>query len=164
MPEEIYSEKGKTDDDCYLSKVILYDIVQQARTSAALSSIDAANCYDSIAHVIASLVFQAFGVTLEAVSSMLTAIEEMKYFLWAAYGDSKNFSGSTIDIKFQGLCQGSYAAPAGWAVISITILCANKSKGHGDHFVCPISNLTGNLETLLFVDDTDLIHINLKAE
>ena len=28
MPEEIYSEKGKTDDDCYLAKVILYDIVR----------------------------------------------------------------------------------------------------------------------------------------
>ena len=30
--------------------------------------------------------------------------------------------------------------------------------------VCPISNLTINLAALLFVDDTDLIHINLKAE
>ena len=30
--------------------------------------------------------------------------------------------------------------------------------------MCPISNLTGNLADLLFVDDTDLIHINLKSE
>ena len=30
--------------------------------------------------------------------------------------------------------------------------------------MCPISNLTGNLAALLFVDDTDLININLKAE
>ena len=81
MPEEIYSEKGITSNDCSLEKVILYDIVWQARTSAALSSIDAANCYDSIAHAIASLVFQAFGVPFEAVASMLTAIEEMKYLL-----------------------------------------------------------------------------------
>ena len=61
--------------------VLFYDIVWQARVSAGLSSIDAANCYDSIAHAIASLVFQAFGVPEEAVESMLTAIEEMKYFL-----------------------------------------------------------------------------------
>ena len=74
MPEEIYSDKGKTADDCSLEKVVLYDIVRQARTSAALSSIDAANCYDSIAHTIALLVFQAFGVPLEAAESMLTAI------------------------------------------------------------------------------------------
>ena len=30
--------------------------------------------------------------------------------------------------------------------------------------MCPVSNLTGHLAALLFVDDTDLIHINLKAE
>ena len=95
---------------------------------------------------------------------MLTTIEEMKYFLRTEYVDSKNFAGSTIDLKFQGICQGSAAAPAGWEVISITILCAHKRKGNGGHFVCHISNLTGYLEAILFVDDTDMIHINLKAE
>ena len=88
----------------------------------------------------------------------------MKYFLWTAYGDSKNFDDSTIELNFQGLCQGSGAAPAGWAVISITIICAYKRKGHGGHFVCPISNMTGHLAALLFVDDKDMIHNNLKAE
>ena len=95
---------------------------------------------------------------------MLTTIEEMKYFLRTEYVDSKNFAGSTIDLKFQVICQGSVAAPAGWEVISITILCAHKRKVHGGHFVCHISNLTGYLEAILFVDDTDMIHINLKAE
>ena len=90
MPEEIYSEKVNTSDDCSVAKFIIYDIVRQARTSAELSSIYAANCYNIIAHAIASLVFQAFGVTPEAVESILTAIEEMKYLLWTAYGDSKN--------------------------------------------------------------------------
>ena len=113
MPEEIYSEKGKTADDGSLAKVLFYDIVRQSPVLAGLSSIDAANCYDSVAHVIASLVFQAFGVPEEAVESMLTAIEEMKYFLRTAYGDSKDFSGSSLSIKFQGLCQGSGSAPAG---------------------------------------------------
>ena len=51
-----------------------------------------------------------------------------------------------------------------WSVISITIICAHKKKVHGGHFVCPISNLIGNLATILFVDDTDMIHINIKAE
>ena len=30
--------------------------------------------------------------------------------------------------------------------------------------MCPFSNLSENLAALLFVDDTDLIHTNLKAE
>ena len=27
MPENIYSDQGKTDDDCSIAKVVLYDIV-----------------------------------------------------------------------------------------------------------------------------------------
>ena len=74
MPEEIYSEQGKKADDGLLSKVLLYEIFHQSRCPAALTSIDAANCYDSIAHTIASLFFQAFGVSGNAVEAMLTAI------------------------------------------------------------------------------------------
>jgi hypothetical protein len=62
---------------------------------------------------------------------MFTASEELKYFLRTAYGDSKHFRGSKIEVKFQGLCQGNGEAPVGWAVISITILQAHKEKGHG---------------------------------
>ena len=161
MPEEIYSEQGKTADDGTLAKVLFYDIVRQSRLSGGLASIDAANCYDSIAHAIASLVFQAFGVPDGAIESMLTAIQEMKYFLRTAYGDSTDFVGSSIEVKFQGLCQGNGAAPAGWAVISITILHAHKEKGHGGHFVCPISNLSGHLAAILYVDDTDILHLDM---
>ena len=164
MPEEIFSDKGKMADDGSLAKVLFYDIVRQGRISAGLSSIDAANCYDSVAHAVASMVFQAFGVPDEAIDSMLTAIQEMKYFLRTAYGDSKEFVGSSIEVKFQGLCQGNGAAPAGWAVISITIIGAHKRKGHGGFFVCPISKLTGDLAAIIFVDDTDLIHIRMDKE
>ena len=67
-------------------------------------------------------------------------------------------------MKFQGLCQGNGASPAGWAVISITILGAHKKKGHGGHFVCPISRRTGHLAAILFVDDNDLIHIDMGKD
>ena len=100
-----------------------------------LACIDAANCYGSVTHATASLIFQAFGVPEEAMHLMLTTIEEVKYFFRTAYGDSKHFRGSKIKVKFQVLCQGNGAAPADWAVISITILQAHKEKGHGAHFV-----------------------------
>lgn len=92
MPEEIYSEKGKMADDGSLAKVLFYNLVRQSCTTAAIASIDAANCYDSIAHAIESLVFQAFGMPTEAIDSMLTAIQNMKHFLRTAYGDSKDFA------------------------------------------------------------------------
>ena len=59
MPEEIYSEKEKTADDCTLAKVLFYDMVRQSRATSGLGLIDVTNC-NSVAHAIASLVFQAF--------------------------------------------------------------------------------------------------------
>ena len=55
---------------------------------------DATNCFDSIAHAIACIIFQALGVTVGAVESMLETIQNMKYFLRTAYGDSRRFAGS----------------------------------------------------------------------
>ena len=59
-------------------------------------SVDAATCHGSVAHEIASLMFQPFGVPKEAVQSLLETIEEMKYFLRTAYGDYKKSEGSKL--------------------------------------------------------------------
>jgi hypothetical protein len=77
---------------------------------AAIASVDASNCYDRIAHAMASLIFQAFGVPLSAVKTMLEAIENMKFFLQMGFGNSKSFTGGGgISIKTQGLTQGNRA-------------------------------------------------------
>ena len=59
IPEEVYSERGKSADDGTLAKVLFQDFVRQTRLIAGLASVDAANFYDSVVHAIASLVFQA---------------------------------------------------------------------------------------------------------
>ena len=164
MPDEIFSEKNRMADDGTLAKTIFYDLVRQSRRPAGLSSVDAENCYDRISHAITSLVMQAFGVPVSAVGSMLKTIQDMKFFLRTAYGDSRTAAGSHIEVKTQGLCQGNGAAPAGWAVVSITILHAHKKKGHGLKLLCPISKLKGHVAAILYVDDTDVIHLNLEEE
>ncbi len=164
MADEVFSERGRTAEDGALSKVLFYDIVRQFRLPAAISSVDAANCYDSVAHAIASLIFQAMGVPVEGAMAMLEAIQDMKYFLRTAYGDSTTCAHSRIEVKYQGLCQGNGAAPAGWAVISITILRAHKRNGHGAIFMCPVTKLKFVLSAVLFVDDCDLIHIEMEQE
>ena len=128
MPENIFSEWNRMADDGGLAEILFCDIVRQRRVSAVIASADAANCYNRVTHSIASLVFQSFGVRENSVAVMLEAIEEMNSFLRTAYGDSKDFSGSTIEVKTQGLCQGNGTAPAGWCVISITILRCHKRK------------------------------------
>ena len=112
----------------------------------------------------ASLIFQSFGVKSTAVSAMLETIQEMKFFLRTEYGDLKTFAGSSIEIKTQGLGQGNGAAPAGWCVISIVILWAHGAKGHGAQFIAPMSLVCHSLSAILYVDDTDLLHINMDAE
>jgi hypothetical protein len=104
-----------------LAKMLFYDIVQQSHALATFALVDASNCYNWIAHAMASLIFQSFGAKSTAVLAMLETIQEMKFYLRTAYGDSKTFSGSTMDIKMQGLGQGNGASSAGWCIISIAI-------------------------------------------
>jgi hypothetical protein len=81
MPEETFNETNEMTDDGTLCKTLFYDITRQAQAPAAIASVDTFNCYDRIAHAIASLVFQAFGVPITAIKTMLGAIENMKFYL-----------------------------------------------------------------------------------
>jgi hypothetical protein len=164
MPEEIFSERNRMSDDGTLTKVITFDIVWQMQRSAGVALVDADNCYDRIAHAIASLVFQAFGVPSTVAESMLTTIQEMKFFLHTGFGDSTEFASSKFEIKTQGLGQGNNASPAGWAVVSICIINAHKKKGHGAHFVCPITKLRSHIAGVIYVDDIDLIHFRMDKQ
>ena len=49
-------------------------------------------------------------------------------------------------------------------MISIALLNVHKKKGHGAHFCFPISRKIGHLAAILFVDDNDLIHINMDKD
>ncbi len=154
----MFSEQNRMADDGTLAKVITFDIIRQMRCSAGIALVDADNCYDRIAHAIASLVFQAFGVPSTAVESMLTTIQEMKFFLCTGFSDLMEFASSKFKIKTQGLGQGNGASLAGWTVVIICIINAHKKKGHGAHFVCPITKLRSHIAGVIYVDDTDLIH------
>ncbi len=161
MPAEIFSEQNRTAEEGSLVKTLFYDVVRQSQLSAGISSVDADNCYDHVSHTIASLVFRSLGVLKEVTGAMLKTIKEMNFLLWTAYGDSKDFDGSLVDVKTQGLCQGNGTAPAGWAVVSITILRVHKQKGHGAKFLCLICLIKSNLVAVLYVDDTDVVHLDM---
>ncbi len=62
MPSKIFSEKNRMVDNCTLAKTLFYNLVCQSWRPAGLSLVDADNCYDRIAHAIALLVCQSFGV------------------------------------------------------------------------------------------------------
>jgi hypothetical protein len=110
LPEEIFSEKNRMSDNGRLAKTLFYNIVQQLGVPAAIAFVDASNCYDRIAHAMASLIFQSFGIEDTAITAMLEMIQEMKIFLRTAFGDSKQFACLTIEVKTQGLGQGHGAS------------------------------------------------------
>ena len=114
--------------------MLFYNITRQARVPTAIASVNASNCHDRIAHAMASMIFQAFGMPTTTIESMLGAIENMKLFLCTGFGDSKTFAGGGISIKTQGLCQGNGASPAGWAVISICILRVHGKRATVQNF------------------------------
>lgn len=128
MPDEVFSEKQRMADDSILTKLLFHDISRQLRAPPALASVDAANCYDSISHAVASFIFRAFGMTLPITLPMLTAIQQIQFFLRTAFDDSKTVVGSRVQLKTQGLMQGNGASPAGWAVVSIVIPHTHKTK------------------------------------
>jgi hypothetical protein len=95
---------------------------------------------------------------------MLETIQKMKFYLRTAYGDSKTFASLTIKIKMQGLEQVNRASPAGWCIISIAILQAHGVKGHGAHFLARLSQVWQSLLAILYVNDTNLLHLNMNTD
>eukprot|EP00804_Cyclotella_cryptica_P028926 CCRYP_008483-RA/>CCRYP_008483-RA protein AED:0.51 eAED:0.51 QI:0/-1/0/1/-1/1/1/0/135 len=73
----------------HISQSFILRHLTTVKSPAALASVDAANCYDRVAHAVASLVFRAMGAKLPMTLSMLTAIQQMQFFLRTAFGDSK---------------------------------------------------------------------------
>ena len=59
---------------------------------------DLANCYDVVAHPIASIALQSFKVQKVMVSMMLYVLEKMTWYLKTAFGQSKiSFGGTKWD-------------------------------------------------------------------
>ena len=55
-------------------------------------------------------------------------------------------------------------APAGWAVVLITIIHAHKLEDHDATFLCLITKFSHKVAGILYFDDTDIIHLILANE
>jgi hypothetical protein len=73
------------------------DIAHQKKYLAAITGADLAQCYDRIAHSIASLGSQRWGVPVNAIMCLLTTIQLMAFFLCTAHGDSNSWYSAATD-------------------------------------------------------------------
>jgi hypothetical protein len=96
IPEELFSSEGNTAEDGTFQKKVTFDISRQTKSACAVTSNDAASCYDRIAHAIASLIFQAYGVSTSACRAMLLPISIMTFYLRTGFGESTSFMGGIL--------------------------------------------------------------------
>ena len=155
VPDEIYSEKGRTAEDAILHQVLAYDIARQKRAPFIVASVDAAQCYDRIAHAMAALTLRASKVPDSSVHCMLKPIREMEFYIRTAFGESSTYVGGKELVK-QGGCQGNGAAPPTWQQIATIMIKSHRRAGHGVEVRCPISKKSCHKVGILYVDDTNI--------
>lgn len=160
IPQEQYAERESEASDGGWLKRLFADISRQSKIPIGIVSADAESCYDRIAHVFASLVFQSVGVSVSAVTAMLSSIQQMKFYLRTGLGESAGYMTAAMGGIIQGLCQGNTAAPAGWSLISAVLMNVYKRFGHGAFYETPITRVKHNTAGCLYVDDNDLFTMN----
>ena len=120
---------------------------------------DLANCYDAVAHPIASIALQSFKVCKVMVAMMLYVLKTMTWYLKTAFGQSKiSFGGTALDPSM-GLGQGNGAAPLGFLAVCILMINVYHNLGYGVTFIGVWVQDAFTLAAVLFVDDSDLFHM-----
>jgi hypothetical protein len=76
-----------------LTSGLFCDIACALHKTSAIESVDLANCYDTVAHPIASIALQSFKVRKVMVTMMLYVLETMRWFLKTAFGQSEKSFG-----------------------------------------------------------------------
>jgi hypothetical protein len=109
----------------------------------AVTSVDAAQCYDCIAHPPRFLACQQLGAPPLFLSCMLRCIQLMCFHLRMAYGDSEEYFGGItelIEALTQGICQGNGTRPSFWYAVSIILVNMLHHKGHRAQFLSALTN------------------------
>jgi hypothetical protein len=148
-----------------LNHRLFCDITRQKCYSAAIGCVDLEQCFDHIAHSIASLCAQRWAVPIQAITCLLTTIQLMVFFLRMAHGDSDTFYSAVTDSEahklgnthpYQGSCQGNGGGPALFSGTSSPCVRYMHQKGFAVRIRSPFSATVFRIIGILYVDDTDL--------
>ena len=103
LPEEHFSKKGSTAEDAKFDKTLTENLSGQARHPMAVVSVDAAQCYDRVNHVIMALVWYALIGKMGPIPVLLTCMQTMRLFQRTGFGDSATFlDGGQLSIYMMG--------------------------------------------------------------
>ena len=117
---------------------------------------DAKGCYDRIAHSIASLFLQRFGIPASAIVSVFSTLQKAMHFISTGFGRSESVYGNESP-PVNGIGQGNGMGPSLWAIISTGLLDMMHLANHGMRLVSPLSGSDSCIVGFGFVDNTDLV-------
>ena len=157
VPPEQFARRGTQAAHGVLSKVLFCDIVRALHVVAGLPSVDLGNCYDAVAHPLASIALQAFMVPLAMVTMSLAVLQTMQFFLRTGYGVSETGYGGTAADPTFGLGQGNGMAPSGFQTVSTLMTRAYNRLGHSARLTGVWSGIVFVIAAIIYVDDTDLL-------
>ena len=164
LPPELFATSGTSAPAGCLTRILWCDMNLIMNRSFSVQNCDLGQCYDAIHHVAASLALRSFGVPKKAVGVMHTVLQEMKFWLRSAFGDSETpFSGSALD-PTMGEGQGSGAAPPTWTTISTVMIRILKKYGFHSPIRGSWSDAALHILTILFVDDIDMLLAALQSQ
>jgi hypothetical protein len=120
---------------------------------------DFGDCYDRVAHPIASIALQSWGVPQEPIRILLSAMQTMHFFICTGFGKSAVSYGGTNEDCTLGLGQGNAAAGPGLLSVSSLIVDSYLREGHGMRRMTSYSQQPFDLAAVIYVDNKDLPHM-----
>ena len=118
VPPEQFAKRGTQAAEGVLCTVLFCDIIRALHVTAAINSVDLANCYDAVSHPFASISLQYFGVSRIMAIMMLLVLQTMTFYLRTGFGISiVTYGGTKVD-PTMGLAQGNGAASPGFTGVS----------------------------------------------
>jgi hypothetical protein len=83
---EQFARRGTQASRGVLTKVLFCDMIRALHETVGIPSVDLGNCYDAVAHPIASIALQAFQVPLATIVLSLSVLRTMTFFLRTGFG------------------------------------------------------------------------------
>jgi hypothetical protein len=159
IPAEQFAKRGSHATEGLLTSGLFCDISRTLHKTAAIKSVDLANCYDAVAHPITSIALQSFNVQKVMVAMMLYVLETMTWCLKTAFGQSEILFGGTVLDPSMGLGQANGVAPPSFLAVCTLMINIYHNLGHGVMFIGAWAHDAFTLTAVLYVDDSNLFHM-----
>ncbi len=159
IPAKQIAKRGSQATEGVLTSGLFCDIAQALHKTAAIESVNLANCYDAVAHPITSIALQSFKVCKVLIAIMCYVLKTMTWYLKTAFSNREILFGSTVLDPSMGLGQGNGAAPLGFLAVCTLMINVYRNLGHEVMFIGTWACDTFTLSVVLYVDDSDLFHM-----